>query len=201
MKDEGVIKFACRWKKTPPLSRETVADLIVYRGRLYRRGLIGCDPDGIGFGNLSIRLAQGHQFLISASQTGHLPAVDARHFVTVVDYRVEKNWLACEGPAEASSESLTHALIYEVFPDAAAVIHVHHHEAWQRLQSQVPVSRKDVPYGTPQMAGEIRRLANESRLREEKILVMGGHEDGIVAFGKDLSDAYSRLIRAVGSGG
>ena len=44
------------------------------------------------------------------------------------------------------------------------------------------------------MANEIKRLFDETALNKEKILVMGGHREGIISFGKDLEEAGSILI-------
>ena len=49
-------------------------------------------------------------------------------------------------------------------------------------------------YGTPQMALEIKRLAEECFLRDHGILVMAGHDDGIITFGKNLAEAYAILL-------
>ena len=59
---------------------------------------------------------------------------------------------------------------------------------------KVPTSSPDVPYGTPQMAKEIFRLFDEENLGVEKILVMAGHEDGIICFGKDLDETVNILL-------
>jgi hypothetical protein len=55
---------------------------------------------------------------------------------------------------------------------------------------------KSVVYGTPEMASEIMRLFTVSDVRSRQILVMAGHEGGIVAFGKNLDDAFDVLMRA-----
>jgi len=195
MRDEGVIKFDCCWRPAPALSKEELAGLIEYRSRLHGKGLIGVYPDGIGFGNLSERGKNSDGFIISGTQTGHLSQADENHFALVTACDIERNLVECEGPIKASSESLTHAMIYEIFPEAKAVIHVHHPVSWERLQGRVPTSRREVPYGTPEMAEEVRRLARSGNLGREKLLVMAGHEEGILSFGADLKEAETVLMK------
>ena len=43
------------------------------------------------------------------------------------------------------------------------------------------------------MAKEIIRLYNHSDLPKSKVLVMAGHQDGLVSFGKDLKEATQVL--------
>ena len=200
LRDEGVIKFECRWQKAPALSGSGIQDLIRFRNALFQRGLIGVYPDGIGYGNLSRRKAEGNQFIISGSQTGHLPEAGAGHFSLVTGYDMACNRVDCRGPVKASSESLTHAMIYETLPDAQAVIHVHSSALWKKLKGRIPTTGAKIPYGTPQMAREIQRLAAETDLRQRGILVMAGHEDGVIAFGKNLAEADGILLTAVSSG-
>ncbi len=195
MRDEGVIKFECRWQKTPPLPKASLQDLLHFRHDLYQRGLIGVYPDGIGYGNLSCRWTDKHQFVISGSQTGHRVQAGVEHFTLVTDYDAAHNRIDCQGPLRASSESLTHAAIYETFPEANAVIHVHSPALWQTLKGHVPATSADIPYGTPQMAQEIKRLSAETNLKECRIFVMAGHEDGVVTFGKDLAEAHRILLQ------
>jgi hypothetical protein len=45
------------------------------------------------------------------------------------------------------------------------------------------------------MAYEIMRLFKISDVQRREILVMAGHEGGIVAFGKNLEDAFEVLMR------
>jgi ribulose-5-phosphate 4-epimerase/fuculose-1-phosphate aldolase len=84
-------------------------------------------------------------------------------------------------------------MIYEIFPQAAAVVHVHNNSHWQQLLGAIPTTSPAVPYGTPAMAQEILRLANSSTLPADRILAMAGHEDGILAFGPSLAEAIRTL--------
>ncbi|OGW72551.1 MAG: hypothetical protein A2Y02_02480 [Omnitrophica bacterium GWA2_52_12] len=192
-RDEGVIKFECRWQEAPPLALADLSELIPVRNELFTRGLIGVYPDGVGYGNLSIRRTPAPGFIISGTQTGHLAKIGAEHFTLVSDCDIPANRLECRGPLKASSESLTHAMLYETFPEVCAVIHVHSPALWKKLLNRVPTTSAAVPYGTPQMAWEIKRLAAESSLAKKGILVMAGHEDGVITMGKDLADARQVL--------
>ena len=113
----------------------------------------------------------------------------------VVAYDFERNWLQYEGTAIPSSESLTHAAIYESDAKAGAIIHCHDPKLWGALLNQVPTSSKAGEYGTPEMAYEITRLFKVTDLRNRKILIMAGHEGGIVIFGKNLDEAFAVLMR------
>jgi ribulose-5-phosphate 4-epimerase/fuculose-1-phosphate aldolase len=114
--------------------------------------------------------------------------------VRVVDCDFKKNWLRYEGTATPSSESLTHAAIYESNSMTSAVIHCHDSDLWARLLDRAPTTSKAVAYGTPEMASETRRLFEETDVQNRKILVMAGHEGGIVTFGKNLEQAFDVLM-------
>ncbi len=193
-RDEGVIKFECRWQEAPPLAMADLSEIISVRNELFTRGLIGVYPDGIGYGNLSVRSKPAPGFIISGTQTGPLSQAGTEHFTHVTAYNVAANRIECRGPLKASSESLTHAMIYETFPEIHAVIHVHSPALWKKLMHRVPTTSAEIPYGTPQMAQEIKRLAAETRLAQEGILVMAGHEDGVITMGKDLASARQILL-------
>jgi len=45
------------------------------------------------------------------------------------------------------------------------------------------------------MAHEIMRLFEVSDVRSKTIFVMAGHQDGVIAFGKNLEDAFDVLMR------
>jgi hypothetical protein len=78
------------------------------------------------------------------------------------------------------------------------IIHVHNPKLWQQLLFKIPTTRKEIPYGTPQMALEMFRLFDEENLAERKILAMAGHEDGIICFGSSLDEAGKVLSAVIG---
>ena len=196
MKETGVIKFNCNWIKAQPISPDLLIALNVWRTRMHKLGFIGVNNEEIGYGNMSIRLS-GNQFIITGSATGKIKVLSNKHYTKVVNYDLDKNSLTAEGPILASSESLTHAVIYECDKKVNAIIHIHNTKLWNQLMNKVPTTNKDVEYGTPAMAMEMKRLYKETNLRNEKILVMAGHQDGIISFGKDLNEAGNQLLKLV----
>ncbi|MEO1353437.1 MAG: class II aldolase/adducin family protein [Cyanobacteria bacterium J06635_15] len=201
MIDEGYIKYQCHWVQTSALPQSQVSDLTHYRDRLHGLGLIGQYPNGIGFGNVSQRVSpQSSTFMISGTQTGHLPNLTPDHYALVMAFDPDRNWLNCQGPIQASSESLTHAVIYQTLPETQAIMHVHHAGLWQTLMHQVPTTAATISYGTPEMAWEIARLLQSSEARtvssaRSQTLIMAGHEAGLITFGDTLADAYTVLMQ------
>ncbi len=193
--DEGYIKFNCRKLDETIPTHDKLDQLIHWRREMYLKNWIGFDElYQVGFGNISISDDQG--FIISGTQTGHLDQLEPMHFTSIVNYDVSANSVDCIGPLNASSETMTHAVIYENDPiEINAVIHIHNKSIWEKLMWRIPTTREDVPYGTPEMAQEIHRLFKEEQLAEKKILAMAGHEDGIITFGKTLKEAAHVLYQ------
>ncbi|MFC0875859.1 class II aldolase/adducin family protein [Saccharicrinis sp. FJH2] len=191
--DEGYIKFNCNWIKAAPCPKQQIENINAWRDRLYQLGLIGAYPNGIGFGNISIR-SDGQTFVITGSATGNFKRLDEFHYVLVTEYDLMQNSLTCSGPIKASSESLSHAVIYESSSETKAVIHIHSMEKWKKYIHKFPTTKTDVLYGTPEMANEIERLFRETDVPEKKIIIMGGHEEGIITFGKTLDEAGKLLL-------
>lgn len=195
MIDEGYIKFECVWTEDTAIPDEEIADLIEWRNRLCRAGLIGHDAGlDVGFGNISQREPGARGFVISATQTGHVPVATGHEFTRVVDYDIAANRVACRGPRQASSESLTHAAIYELDSAYLAVVHVHSRDLWRSLAGEVPTTGAGIAYGTAAMAGEFLRLYRDDDLREARIAVMGGHEEGLISIGTTVNEAAERLL-------
>ena len=195
MFDEGVIKFNCEWTKSPPLENSEISELNKWRRPLFDAGLIGQYPDtGVGFGNISMRSDSEALFIISGTQTGHLANLTGSHYAEVTDYDIRDNRISCRGPVEASSESLTHAAIYELHAAIQAVVYVHSDTLWRELRDRVPTTDPDVPYGTPEMADEFRRLYRDTDFASSEIAVMGGHDAGLISIGCDVATAASRLL-------
>jgi L-ribulose-5-phosphate 4-epimerase len=169
------------------------AELNAYRRKLLQLRLIGMDPNGIGFGNLSIRDGATDNFYIGSATAG-IPELKLTDCAKVVAYDFKRNRVRYEGSAIPSSESLTHAATYESDAKAGAVIHCHDPKLWAALLNQAPTSSKAVEYGTPELAYEIIQLFKRTDVQSRKVLVMAGHEGGIVTFGKDLEEAFAVLM-------
>jgi ribulose-5-phosphate 4-epimerase/fuculose-1-phosphate aldolase len=190
------VKFTYQRARADIAPFNALAQLNACRLKLLGLRLVGLDSNGIGFGNLSVRDGTTRNFYITGSATGGLPMLSLTDCVRVVDCDFKKNWLRYEGTAVPSSESLTHAAIYESDPSTSAVIHCHDSALWTMLLDRAPPTSEAVAYGTPEMAYEIIRLFELSDVRSKKIFVMAGHQDGIVAFGKNLEGAFDVLMRA-----
>ena len=193
MDQEGNIKFNCTWIECELNPSDELHSLRFWREILYDHNLIGSYPDGTGFGNISRRL-KGNYFLISGTATGHLPHLTEHHFSLVTAFDIADNSLTCEGPIKASSESLTHAVIYESVPWVNAIVHIHNGALWDKLMDIVPTTSPEVEYGTPEIAEEIKRLLKTTNLEQDKIIAMGGHKEGIISFGSELGEAVNNIL-------
>ena len=191
---EGVIKYNYKWQKTRPVPIRQIRELNQYRQKFHKMKLIASYPDGLGYGNISKRLI-GNSFLITGTQTGPLARLTAKHYTVVKKCDFNKNFLYCMGPIAASSESLSHAAIYKIHKSISAVIHVHNNKFWAKAIGKLPTTNKKVAYGTIAMTQEIQKLFRANKLSNKGVFVMGGHKDGIVAFGKDLKEASAILLK------
>lgn len=191
--EEGYIKFQCDWQKTEAYPPEKVQPLNYWRQKLYTEKLVGAYPDGIGFGNVSMR-AEGNHFYISGSKTGKFPVLTNRHFAKVIDFDIEKNSLVCQGPIIASSESMSHAVIYQQIPQVMAVFHVHDLALWEKVLYKIPTTDPSAPYGSPEMAREIIRLIKTTDVMEQKVFAMAGHKEGLFSFGTSLEEAGQKIL-------
>ncbi len=191
---EGYIKFNCDWEPSEIQISEVIYNqLEAERTKLFALGLIGMYPDGIGFGNISVR-TEGSSFLITGSATGQFATLNQSHYSHVCAYNFKENSISCKGLTKASAESLTHAAVYEVLPEVGAVVHVHCLWLWEKLLNHYPITSGEIEYGTPGMAEAVKVLASELKMKEEKIIIMGGHREGILAFGKNLEEATTKVI-------
>jgi hypothetical protein len=189
--DEGYIKFNYEWIPAS-IPEFDLNELIYWRQKLYQAKLIGSYPDGIGFGNISMRY-QSNQFIISASATGNKPIIDASHFTLVDEFNLDKNWLSCIGNLPASSESLSHAAIYSASPQVKAIVHIHSLKLWEKHINRLPTSAINAQYGTPEMAYSLQNLVNGENI-EAGVIVMGGHEEGILLYATDLKQAGEKAL-------
>lgn len=195
MIDEGYTKYVVHWMDRRPVALPEVAELDRWRRRLYDAGLIGQYRDsGIGYGNISVRVGRGSEFLISGTRTGDRRHTGREHYALVIHADIEGNSVTCRGAVQASSEALTHAAVYALDLSTGAVVHVHDDVLWERLKGTTPTTDASVPYGTPEMAREFARLWRDGDFAQSGVAVMAGHESGIVSFGRDLQEATERVL-------
>ncbi len=202
---EGVIKFKLHYTPSAglPLGDEVLSTAVSalngWRTLCRRLDLIGQDPvryDGYGFGNISQRVADS--FLISGTQTGHVAQLTAEQYALVTACDPAHNQVWATGAVKPSSEAMTHAVLYALDASIRAVIHVHSPDLWHTAVSlNLPQTDPAVPYGTPAMAAEVARLFADTAVGSRGIFSMGGHEDGVVAFGSSLDAAGAILTTAL----
>jgi len=188
--NEGYIKFNLNWEEKPfNFTDNDFLSLNSCRKKLFELGLIGAYPDGIGFGNISIRYNK-NKFIISGSETGNFKNLSKEHYALVEDYNLKQNSVHCIGLTKASSESMSHAAVYDSNPNINAVIHVHHKKLWGKYLNVFPTTDSKAEFGTPEMAFEISRLA----ISNNGIIIMGGHEEGIIGYGENLNETTNKIL-------
>ena len=192
---DGAVKFNCHWNQTGTVISDEQYEIINYwREILYNMDLIGAYENGVGFGNISMRIKGGNQFIITGSATGEIPDLEPSHYIKVSSFNIDDNAVQCIGSLKASSESLTHAAIYSADPGANAVVHVHSTELWNELIYKVPTTNPAMDYGTTGLAKDILRLFKESDVYEKRIIIMSGDRSGILTFGNDMDEAVNVLL-------
>jgi len=193
---EGYLKFECHLtKEAIQIPSAFFTSLNLWRQKLWLKHLIGSYPDGIGYGNISVRLPRSNQFYISGTATGILPELDQSHYALVEQCDPALNVLWCRGLIRASAESMSHAAVYKANPDIGAVVHIHNRELWERYLDLLPTTDRTVEYGTPEMAAEISRIMTNPAILDRRIFIMGGHQEGIIAFGRSVEEAALIILQ------
>jgi L-ribulose-5-phosphate 4-epimerase len=200
---EGTVKFQLDYTAGQMLSYEEIRVLNAWRKLFYATGLIGQDPlryGGYGYGNVSQRFppyissAQA-RFAVSSTQTGELPELTAAHYCVVTECWPAQNRVVAYGPLKPSSESMTHGMVYRMDDAVRYVFHAHSPTIWHAASAlDIPITSESVPYGTPEMAEEVQRLFRDTQVQLRGIFAMGGHEDGVVSFGRSAEEAGNVMI-------
>ncbi len=204
MLEDGVIKFDLRYRYADAKAPASLEALNTWRSRLWLLKLIGRQAgryDDAGYGNVSCRIepmnapAGQRGFIISGTQTGELPQLDICHYCTVTGWDLQANRVFAQGPIRPSSESLTHGTLYDQSNDIRVIFHVHSPAIWQE-SARLGLACTDpaIPYGSPEMAFEVARLYRATDFHESGIFTMGGHQDGVIAFGKDVASTGKVLL-------
>ncbi|MDR1840275.1 MAG: class II aldolase/adducin family protein [Treponema sp.] len=193
MTSEGYVKYSAEHKTAPAIEAPQWEELNEARTRLYKLGLVGVYPDGIGFGNLSARF-HGEEFLISGTSTGAKQVLSLTDYCLVKSFDIARNCVVSCGPIQASSESMTHGAVYRFCPGANCVIHIHSRAIFDgMLRDNYHATPKNAAYGTPEIALAIGKCAADLGKNEGQI-VMTGHEEGIIAYGADIQKTLSLIL-------
>jgi hypothetical protein len=188
--DDGYIKFQCDLEKAGVvIPGKIFSEINKWREKMYSLNLIGAYKNGVGFGNISVKIPDTNQFYVSGSATGNFKSTGPEHYVLVNAYDFKENSLKCIGPLPASSESLSHAAMYEADEKIKAVIHIHHLGMWEKGIKKYPLTHPEYSFGTPEIALDIAGLLKDKTTRKNGIIIMGGHKEGILFFGESLEDA------------
>jgi ribulose-5-phosphate 4-epimerase/fuculose-1-phosphate aldolase len=190
---DGIIKYDFKFTESKPLEKSLWQDIEDVRERIYALGLIGI-KDGIGYGNISQKINQ-NSFVITGTQTGHLNSLDEKHYSLIEEFDDSEFFIKSTGAIKPSSEALTHGTIYNLSADIKAVIHIHSKKLWDFMLDNEYLKTKNVPYGSKQMIHEVKRVYKEINALKNPKLVMAGHEEGVITFGRSLKEAELALYK------
>jgi len=102
-----------------------------------------------GFGNLSVRSGTTNNFYITGSATAGISELDPSGLRKGGAYDFERNWLQYEGRQTPSSESLTHAAVYESDTKSDRSFHCHDSSLWRALLNEASGNFRRGKYGRP----------------------------------------------------
>lgn len=197
---EGVIKYQLDYQQRAAVTWSGFEELNAWRSILFNMHLIGQENaryDGYGYGNISCRGERGGEdFFISGTQTGGKTQLTIEDYSRVTSCDIQHNRIVAEGAVKPSSEALSHGAVYRLNNKINCVIHVHSEVLWRvGGLMNLPCSSEKVPYGTVAMADEIAAMYHSGALTQTQLFMMGGHEDGVIAFGETIEQAGSALIK------
>lgn len=204
MKLEGVIKFRFEHETNVCCGESDIVELAKWRSELRAAGLVGQDfarYGGLGFGNLSKRMLDG-SILITASQTGHLGILTPEGYARIMDFDPARNMVWSRGVRHPSSETITHLAAYGSNRRAQFVFHAHCPEIWNaKNELGIPITDPAVECGTVEMFYEVLWLLRDSKNYQKGILAMGGHTDGLLAWGETADETGSNLLSLLSRSG
>ena len=193
---EGVIKFKYTLKPTADLEESEFLGLEKWRAIFHKMGLVGeYLSEQVGFGNLSKRMSNNNQFIITGTQTGKYAHLNGSQYTKVLECDLKKMTLKAAGPIAPSSESVTHYSIYEQSPQIKAIFHIHHDDLWEFMKkNDYDSSPADIEYGTEEMAQACKKIINT---KSSGIIVMLGHQSGIISYGTTTEEAGKIILETL----
>jgi ribulose-5-phosphate 4-epimerase/fuculose-1-phosphate aldolase len=192
--NEGYTKFTVHVTGGDLPANPALERLNQVRIELHDLKLIGVLPDGIGYGNVSVRQNGSAKFIISGTATGAKRVLAFTDYCLVDTFDILRNEVFCTGRIAASSESMSHGAVYRANPAVACVIHIHSRTIFDHmLQNGYPRTSAQAAYGTPQIAEETMELVRDAGTAQG-LFAMAGHQDGVIAYGADVETARQLLL-------
>ncbi len=205
MQDEGYVKYQCFHQKADwhtnglKINEKTLQEfneLDILRTELFDVHFIGQYPNGLGYGNVSLRCPineNQNSLIISATATGGARELGLDGYCLVTKADIKNNLVYCLGPLAASSETLTHVAIYQNTPEVNFVVHIHHKKLFEVLLNQQNILKtpKNIEYGSVEMANSLGKIAKAYPM--EGCVLMEGHEEGIIFYGTSLIQVQSQI--------
>lgn len=198
---DGYIKFCAIHKPDVAPAHPMLAELDALRTTLFDSGWLGQSPEGIGFGNISLRAnylqqgvnkdqAQPNAFIITATGTGGARKLGPDGYCLVCDFDLSANSVKSRGPLKPSSESMSHGAIYRAAPSVMCIAHLHSLELYNcLLAAGAPSTPIEAAFGTPHLAMALENLVAKSPLAKspmEVTIIMKGHVPGIIFYAPSL---------------
>lgn len=196
---DGYVKYSAEhtqtaaWVQTGAIEPPHWAELNEARTRLHTRGLVGVLPNGIGYGNLSIRYRE-NEFIISGTATGALPELTPGEYCLVNTFDLAQNRVVTSGPVQASSESMTHGAVYQARSGVNCVIHIHSRSVFDgMIRDKYPATPVEAAYGTPEIALAIGKCVTIIN-KDESAIALAGHDEGVIAYGASVEVALRIIL-------
>lgn len=193
MHKEGYIKYRSHLLEWQIPELEGFEELNRCRTELFDLRLLGAYPDGVGYGNVSMRVDAG-RFIITGSATGAVRELGRDHYVLVESFDLKENSVRAVGRINPSAESMSHGAVYRARSGVGCVIHIHSRALFDYMRREgYPETDPAMPFGTPELASAINNLVL-FMTGDDGVFVTAGHDEGIIAFGRDVDAAMARIM-------
>lgn len=144
--------------------------------------------DGFSAGNLSFRLCNTNEFVITATGLSNKEKLNNDDFVHVLKCNQEKLIVEVNGTLSPSSETFMHYLIYSNNFNINAVFHGHNKEILKHAtEIGLKSTEQEFEYGTYELANSVLSLA-----KTHKFFIIKNH--GFVSCGSTMKEAKNRAI-------
>jgi ribulose-5-phosphate 4-epimerase/fuculose-1-phosphate aldolase len=185
------VKFRVVMEGTDVPQHPLLGELKKWCGIFHEKGLAPPYPGG-SYGNLSFRIQPGDDaFIITGTCMGLKGCLDDEKFVQVNRCDTSQHLVCASGTRHPSSESQMHYLLYQAHPEVGAIFHGHSPEILQQATALgLPVTAKEYPYGTPELALALVDCSNTGSL-----FIARNH--GFVSLGADMETAGSQALQAL----